>query len=101
MGLNPGQVLQVIEHKQHRSVAEGIPHAIGQRLSRAVWHPGGLRDVGRNLDQSVVASKGTNTTPSGKAGSRCRAAAMARRVLPAPPGPVRVTRRTSGALIRP
>ena len=43
---------------------------------------------------SAIAASGTKTTPSANATSR--ATASARRVLPPPPGPVRVSKRVSG-----
>src|SRR5829696_1682131 len=45
---------------------------------------------------SGTAASGTKTTPSANADSSLSAVSRARRVLPTPPGPVSVTRRTSG-----
>ncbi len=47
---------------------------------------------------SRTVSSGTNATPSGKASPTRDAASTARRLLPMPPGPWRVTSRTSGRL---
>ncbi len=46
---------------------------------------------------SRIGVRSTNSTPSAKAGSRSAATWRARRVLPMPPGPVSVRRRTAGA----
>ena len=47
-----------------------------------------------------IGERSTKTTPSGKSFATSAAAAMARRVLPTPPGPVKVSRRTAGSRTR-
>jgi hypothetical protein len=49
----------------------------------------------------VTPASGTNTAPAAKSVANRPPAANARRVLPIPPGPVRVTSRTSGQATRP
>ena len=44
---------------------------------------------------SLIGARSTNQTPSAKSSSSAAATCSARRVLPMPPGPVSVTRRTS------
>lgn len=44
---------------------------------------------------SASCASGTKATPSGKSDATCAAASSASRVLPTPPGPVRVSKRAS------
>ena len=52
---------------------------------------------GSTRSGSVIGARDTKTTPSGNDAALSSATRKARRVLPTPPGPVRLTRRTSPA----
>jgi hypothetical protein len=52
--------------------------------------------AGSTRSGSLMAARGTKQTLPAKSGRKSRATASKRRVLPTPPGPVRVSRRTSG-----
>ena len=55
--------------------------------------------VGRTSAGSRSGARSTKATPSGNCARVARAASCARRVLPMPPGPVRVTRRAAPATV--
>jgi hypothetical protein len=57
--------------------------------------PSACATAGKTSDGSRTAANGTNAAPSAKSGSSSEATAIARRVLPTPPGPVSVISRTS------
>ena len=91
-------VLEVVEDEQDLPLAqEGVAAAPSAAA-------GGLPDAERLGDRRGstrsgrrAAARGTKATPSAKSAAQVgRAAASASRVLPTPPGPVRVSRRTSG-----
>ena len=64
-------------------------------LAALFAHPESIRDGGGNQGGVRSALRSTNQAPSGNASSRSAATCKARRVLPTPPGPVIVSRRTS------
>ena len=90
-------LLEVVEHQEQvlaRSAAascSGGGRSASSRRSRA-W---AIAETTRS--GSRTAARETKTAPSANAASSSAATSIARRVLPTPPGPVSVTRRTSGS----
>jgi|GEM_PF-4244837 len=76
--------------RRARSASPGIcPSASLRPKERAM--------VGTTREGSPSGARATNATPSGKSSAVSRAAWTARRVLPTPPVPVRVSSRTAGS----
>ena len=88
--------LAVVEDEQQPlGREEGGQRLRGAAVRRISRTPRAAAIVGTTRSGSVSGERSTKTTPSGKSSTIPTATAMASRVLPDPPGPVRVTSRTS------
>ena len=87
-------LLEVVEHQQEPAFAERGGERLGPGgMPGASRTPSAWAIAGRTRAGSRSGARSTKTTPSGNAGAAARAASIASRVLPTPPGPVSVTRR--------
>ena len=90
------QVLEVVEDEQQPLLGEEALEALGERNARRVsLSPSVCAIVGRTSAGSAIGASATKNTPCGKSSTSSAAAWSASRVLPVPPGPVSVSRRTS------
>ena len=89
------QMLEVVEHEEQGPVAQQLLEP-RSGIVPGLPAPQRLKDGRRHQLRGPDRGEGTKATPSAESGAHCSATAIARRVLPTPPGPVSVSRRTSG-----
>ena len=87
-------LLEVVEHEQRRPVAEALGDRLGERLLGDSRTPSTLGDRGADEVARPASARGRRSTPPRTRRCRVVAASSARRVLPVPPSPLSVTRRT-------
>ena len=95
------QVLQVIEDQEQMFASESRDQRLGEWEAPASRTPRLWAIAEATSAGSGTAASGTKTAPSANSDSSLAAASRASRVLPTPPGPVSVSRRTSGRHKRP
>ena len=92
-------VLEVVEHEQRPPAAQVGDQYLGRIAAPAVSaKPSASAIAAATRSASTIGASSTSTTPSGNSSPRPAVASIARRVLPVPPAPVRVRRRTSARL---
>ena len=90
-------LLEVVQHQQQLLVAQVVRRAApAGGCAAALAHAQRLGDRGATSAGSRIGASATKQTPSAKSSSQLGGHLEARRVLPMPPGPVSVSRRTSG-----
>ena len=90
-------MLHIIQHQEKFLIAQGAEQLIPRIASSRQRNPKAIATVVTRNAFVVTAASGTNRAPSLNATASWAAASSASRVFPIPPGPVRVSRRTSRA----
>ena len=91
------EVLAVVEQQQGLPRAEDPGQLVGDRSAGAGVSPAAVATVVGTSAGSASGARSTQMTPSAKAPATSSARARARRVLPTPPGPVRVSSGTASS----
>src|SRR5438876_6670949 len=88
-------LLKVVQEEEHVLVLQLLLHVLKQGLAGSFADVKRLSNGGRNQSGITNWARFTKKTPSAKRSPNSAATCKPKRVLPAPPGPVRVSRRTS------
>ena len=94
-GRGGDHLLEVVEDQQEVAIAQDGPQAFGERSVARVRQIQRPRDFRQDEVGIAHQGQGNEDRPIRKVRSESAATWSARRVLPTPPGPVNVTRRTS------
>ena len=89
------QLFVVVEDEQHRTSARNVARRSSAEPACMSIRPRVAAIAAGTSSGSSVVSRRTSHAPSGTRSAQRRASSIAKRVLPVPPGPVRVTRRAS------
>ena len=89
-------LLEVVEHEDRGLFREVLDERVPGRPRSLEDDPGLAGDAGDDVESGTQRLEGDERHRTGSFSATSSATAMASRVLPIPPGPVSVTRRTSG-----
>ena len=99
-GCHLHQMFEVVQHQEELFRRQKLAQSLLQRLVTLFADPSAPMMAEGTSSGSCSGASGTKKTPSGKSSSSSAATCKARRVLPTPPGPVKVSSRTSSCRSR-